>query len=116
VCGPEYDKGIDLFVLLFDRREDQRSQIAAERPAGMRNNTSHYRFRQRLAYIYRFEALVNCAEAGIVLAGIKLTCNNRFSHLHFSALLKLFFDCRLPIADLQSKIVNRKSQMIILTF
>jgi hypothetical protein len=69
----------------------------------MWNNARDNRLRQWLAYIYSFETLVNCAETGIVLTGIKLTCNNRFSRLHFRLSLKLFFGCRLPATDLQSR-------------
>jgi hypothetical protein len=83
VGGAEYYKGIDLFVLLLDRGKDQDRQAAAERPACVRDYAPYNRFRQLLAEIYCFEALVDCADAGSVLAGIKLTRYNRFSRLHF---------------------------------
>jgi hypothetical protein len=82
VDSPEYHKGIDLCVLLLYSREDQSGKVAAECPAGVWNDTCHYQIRQRFSYRSLLDAIYDFFDTQIVLGGIELPGDNRFSRLH----------------------------------
>jgi len=83
----EDDKRIDLLVLLLYSCEDHRRKRPAERPAGVRNDASRYRFRQRLVRRDFIEEFVYLLDARVMLAGVELTGHDRLSGLHFGHLL-----------------------------
>jgi hypothetical protein len=89
--GPKHYESMYLFVLLLYGGKDQRSQGAAEGPAGMRDNARHYIFRQRAVRGSGIETFVYSVYAGVVLARIKLARHYRFSCLHF----------QYPLTDVQ---------------
>ena len=83
----EDDKSIDLWVLLFDCGKDNRRRCAAERPAGVRDETRDYyigQFRQAGSCACFIEALLYFVNALVTLAGVKLAGHYGSSLLHIA--------------------------------
>jgi hypothetical protein len=90
VCGAKQTERIHVLVLLLYDREHQRRQCPAEDPPRVRDNAGNYCFRQRPTQLFLPQTFIDSTNAGVTLAGIKLTCDYRLSCLHFSHLLLAF--------------------------
>jgi hypothetical protein len=91
-------------VLLAYRREDHRRERTAVGPAGVRDDAGDDLVRQRFAGRTGVETSVDLVDTGVMLAGIELAGDNRFSRLHVRHSL---FDLRfLPAIRLAGKIYD----------